>query len=49
MEDNLGPWSEYDLVDGNNENDMVGIVRKNDPFKQIITPKNIAELPNPYI
>ena len=49
IEDDLGPWCEYEVVDGYKEGDIVGIRRRPDPFRIIKTPQDIVALKNPNI
>jgi hypothetical protein len=49
LTEDYGPWTEYEVVDGTEPNAVVGIRRKNDPFRRIFTWKDIAELENPVI
>ena len=37
LEDNWGPWNEYEVVDGSEATDVVGIRPKNDPNAKIFT------------
>jgi hypothetical protein len=45
----LGPWTDYELIDSNEPGAEVGVRRKTDPFGKIYTFKDIAELRNPVI
>lgn len=44
MED-VGPWNEWEIVDGHNPDDVVGVRRKG--TEEIVTPAMIERLPNP--
>ena len=49
LEDDPGPWHEYELVDGCRADDIVG-VRKIGPTKgMIFTPLDFESLPNPLL
>ena len=50
MEDNPGPWNDYEIVDGFNKDDIVGIRKKIDgPTGNIFTPLDLELLPNPLL
>ena len=45
-----GPWDEFDVVDGVQSDDVVGICRKDDPTRTVIfTPQDMESLPNPLL
>lgn len=46
LEDDVGPWNDFELVDGVNKNDVVGVRRKNDPNGKIFTVDDFERLPN---
>ena len=47
LSDDHGPWDDFELIDGNNKDDIVGIRRKSDgPNGKIFTPKDFESLPN---
>lgn len=43
--EDYGPWQDYEVVDGVNKNDVVGVRKKGE--EQIITPAMIERMPNP--
>ena len=48
--DNLGPWNDFEVVDGYKKGDIVGIRRKADgPGGRIFTPQDLEKLPNMLI
>ena len=48
--DNLGPWNDFEVVDGYKKGDIVGIRRKSDgPSGKIFTPADLERLPNRLI
>lgn len=50
LEDDIGPWSDYDIVDGSKKDDVVGVRLKSDgPDGKVFTPADCALLPNPMI
>lgn len=45
--DNVGPWSDFDIVDGYKKGDIVGIRKKSDgPDGPVFTPADLEALPN---
>jgi len=47
LEDDVGPWSDYEIVDGANKDDVVGIRKKSDgPEGKVFTPADMAALHN---
>lgn len=46
LEDDYGPWKEYEVVDGSRPGDIVGIRKKGDPNGKIFTPLDFESLPN---
>ena len=47
--DDVGPWKEYVVVNGKDNNGVVGIRRIDDPTAEIFTPQKMLELENPII
>jgi hypothetical protein len=47
--DDVGPWNEYELVDGHMPGDEVGVYRKDDPYQTIFTPTDMMALTNPAV
>ena len=48
LEDNPGPWNDYEIVDGHKKNDIVGIRKISDGVNgDIFTPLDLEALPNP--
>jgi hypothetical protein len=43
--DDVGPWNEWEVVDGAKPDDVVGIRRKG--TEEIVTPAMIERMPNP--
>lgn len=43
--DDVGPWNEWEVVDGANAGDVVGVRRKG--TEEVVTPDMIERLPNP--
>lgn len=43
--DDVGPWNDWEVVDGANAGDVVGVRRKG--TEEIVTPDMIERLPNP--
>lgn len=47
LEDNWGPWNDFDLVDGYKKGDVVGIRKKSDgPNGPVFTPAEFEQLEN---
>ena len=45
--DNVGPWNDYQVVDGSKKDDVVGIRKISDgPEGKIFTPQDLCALPN---
>ena len=45
--DNAGPWNDYEVVDGSNKDDVVGIRKISDgPEGKVFTPADLMALPN---
>jgi len=45
--DDVGPWSEYEIVDGHEKNDVVGIRKTSDgPNGKVFTMRDWEALPN---
>ena len=44
-----GPWNQFELVDGSNPDDTVGIRKKDDPKGKIFTNIDMEGLPNDYL
>lgn len=50
LEDNPGPWNDYEIVDGHTKDDIVGIRKISDgPNGKIFTPLDFEALPNPLL
>lgn len=48
LKENPGPWNDYEIVDGQNKDDIVGIRKISDgPNGVIFTPLDLESLPNP--
>ena len=45
----VGPWQEYDLIDGAKRGDVVGVRRKDNPDGPVFTPQDLERLPNPKL
>lgn len=47
IKDNIGPWNDFEIVDGHQKGDVVGIRKKSDgPNGPVFTPKDLEMLPN---
>lgn len=47
LRDNTGPWQDFEVVEGDNKGDIVGVRRKADgPDGQVFTPFDLEKLPN---
>lgn len=47
IEDDIGPWIDFELVDGVNKNDVVGVRRKSDgPDGKLFTVDDFERMPN---
>lgn len=47
IEDDIGPWIDFELVDGVNKNDIVGVRRKSDgPDGKLFTVDDYERMPN---
>ena len=47
IEDDIGPWNDFELVDGVNKNDVVGVRRKSDgPNGKLFTIDDFERMPN---
>ena len=46
MENDWGPWNEYEIVDGTEKDDKVGVRKKGDPADKIFTVQDMVALPN---
>lgn len=46
---NKGIWDEYELIDGNNPGDVVGVRPNNDPNQRIFTPVDMMALECPDV
>ena len=45
--DNVGPWNDYEIVDGSNPGDVVGIRKTSEGAEgKIFTPADLMALPN---
>lgn len=45
--DDHGPWDDFEIIDGFNKDDVVGLRRKSDgPNGKIFTPQDLEALPN---
>ena len=45
-----GPWNDFEVVDGVNAGDVVGVRRKSDgPESKIYTPSDMLQYPNPCL
>lgn len=45
--DNVGPWNDFEIVDGYKKGDIVGIRKKSDgPNGPVFTPTDLESLPN---
>lgn len=42
----MGPWSDFEIVDGANKDDVVGVRRKGESDGKVFTPADMAALPN---
>jgi hypothetical protein len=49
LADEVGPWLQYDLIDGDKPGDIVGVRRKDCPNEKIFTPIDMLALENPNI
>ena len=50
LERDIGPWNDFEVVDGSNKDDIVGIRRINDgPNGIIFTVQDMEALPNPLL
>ena len=43
--DDVGPWNDWEVVDGVNKDDVVGVRKKGET--EIVTPDMVERLPNP--
>ena len=41
-----GPWEEYEVADGYRPGDVVGVFKRDDPWKTIFTPLDMLALPH---
>jgi hypothetical protein len=46
LEEDKGPWNDYEVVDGSTPGDIVGIRKKSEPNGKVFTPKDFESLPN---
>ena len=47
LEEDYGPWNDYEIVDGTKKGDIVGICKKGDPTRTILFgPNDFEKLPN---
>lgn len=46
MEDDWGPWNDYEIVDGTETDDKVGVKKKDDPTGNVFTVQDMVALPN---
>ena len=46
LEEDYGPWEEYEIVDGQKPDDIVGIRKKGDTTGKVFTPLDFESLPN---
>lgn len=46
LEEDYGPWEEYEIVDGQKPDDIVGIRKRGDKTGKIFTPLDFESLPN---
>lgn len=46
LSENVGPWNEFDVVDGSKKGQHVGIRRKGQLGGPIFTPQDLERLPN---
>ena len=46
LEDDWGPWNEYEIVDGTEKDDKVGVRKKGDPADKVFTVQDMVALPN---
>lgn len=47
LQDNVGPWNDFEIVDGHQKGDIVGIRKKADgPDGPVFTPRDFEALPN---
>lgn len=44
-----GPWNQFELVDGTNPDDVVGIRKKDDPRGRVFTVLDFEGLPNEHL
>jgi len=50
LERDIGPWNDFEVVDGSNKDDIVGIRRISDgPNGIIFTVQDMEALPNPLL
>ena len=49
LDDEIGPWSEFEVVDSQEEGAVVGVRRKNCPDKRIFTPDYVLQFENPSV
>ena len=46
LEDDAGPWNDYEIVDGANKDDVVGVKKIGEPDAPVFSMKDLASLPN---
>ena len=49
LEEDHGPWTDYEIVDGNRPGDIVGIRKKGNPSGKVFTQYDFEALPNPLL
>jgi len=49
LNDDMGPWNDYEIVESKDMNAEVGIRQKGDLFGRVYTSRDIAALENPVI
>ena len=49
LEDDVGPWNQYEIVDGANPDDVVGIRKICNPNGPIFKYKDLKKFPNDYL
>jgi len=47
LRENTGPWQDFEVVEGDNKGDIVGVRRKSEgPDGKVFTPFDLEKLPN---
>lgn len=47
--DNSGPWNDYEIVDGAEKTDVVGVRKKGDPEGKVFSVQDFDALPNALV